>query len=80
MQSDYESTLTNDQLKFAAARGFAVNVDSFRHARSRISADGRKIWFNRLASEDAIHSCCARNRDISYRLYCSMEAVMLGDE
>lgn len=78
--SDSESTMVNERLKFAASRGFAVDIDIFWNALSSIAAGSRKGWKNVMPSDDAIRSYRARNCDISYIRHCNKEAAKLNAE
>lgn len=75
-----EATLINNRLKLAAQRGFAVDIDSFRHILSRIAADGRQGYSNQLPSDEAIRTYRAHNRDISYKKIENKESAKLAAE
>ena len=61
--------MIKQRMKYASARGFALDKDMMRTIMARIAADGRDGYktVTGLPSGDTIRAWRARNRDVTYR-------------
>lgn len=60
--------------------GFAIDVAGLRHIMSRVAADGRDEFKNRIPSEDVIRLFGAMHRDINIKKKDNKKNAKLREE
>lgn len=69
-----------ERITFAAASGFAMDMDDIRQAMSRIASDGRRAWNGGVPSDAAIRSFRARHTGMSFRARTQKDAAKIKAE